>query len=327
MASAMPWMRGRPVFDAPNEGGAGAGDDDAAKAAAEKAAAEKEAAAKAEAEKAAKEKADKEAADKAAAEAAAKAAEEEAEKKKGGKLSDSERELLHESMERKKQLREAKAELAKANERLKAFEGVDPAELKKLVQAQKDAEKKAEEAKIAEAEKRGEFDRVKKAMADAHKAELEKKDGELTSTKSQLDKALGTIDELTVGAAFSNSQYVRENTVLTPSIARNTFGTHVDRVNGQLVVYDKPRGAADRTPLVDSAGSNLGFDAGIQVLVEKHPDRDSLVRSKLRDGAQSRTTTVRGQETRKTVENDGPRGVNRIAASLANGAFKKAAKK
>jgi hypothetical protein len=284
----------------------------AAAAAATAAAAEKAASDKTAADKAA---ADKVIADAAAAEAARIAA---------SGMSDSEAKLLKENMAAKKKAAAAQEALEAANTRLEAFKGLDPEKIRALVAAQDVAEKAAKAAEEAALIKAGDFDRVKKMMADEHKTALEKVITEANTGKTVLEQALQTINDLTVGSNFNTSAYIGDELVLTPTIARQVYGSNFELENGIVVGYDKARGSKDRTKLVDASGDPLPFDAAIKKLVEASPERDRLVRSGVKPGAGSRTTTTR--TTTDTGKGNELRGVARIQAGIAAGNLKKAAK-
>lgn len=240
-----------------------------------------------------------------AAKAAAKAAEDAA-KAGEGKGSDKEAELLREVMEKKAKLREKQAELDAAAARLKEFDGIDPAEIKALLQERANAEKSAAEAK-------GDFERVKQMMVEEHKKEIEKFQTSLAEKEKALQNSISVIDDLTIGSAFASSSFVAGEMILTPSKARTVYGSHFDVENGKVVAYDKPRGQQNRTQLVDGSGEPLGFEDAIKKLVEVDPDRDRLIRSKLKEGAGSKTADVKAPEKKQDVGG----GVSRIEAALA----------
>lgn len=210
---------------------------------------------------------------------------------KAVKPTDAEAKLLREVMEKKealnktkeeaKALAEAKAELER---KLAAFDGVNIDEVKNLL-------KERQERELSELEKKGEFERVKKQMQEAQAAELAKLAAERDAIKNQYEtevsKATRQITELTIGRSFSESSFIRESMTLTPAKTRTVYGSHFELQDGNVVAYDKPAGQADRTILVDANGNPLGFDAAIAKLVELDPDRDSLLRSKIRAGAGS----------------------------------------
>lgn len=263
-------------------------------------------------------------AERAAAEEAARKAAEEAEKnKKNDKPSDKEAQLLKDVMKHKDAAKAAKEELDRLSGELKKFEGIDPEKVKELLaqQAQAEADKKKAEEEHLRAT--GEWDRLKEMMANQHKEVVDKITGELTTTKGQLEAAQKQIEDLTVGQNFATSDYLAKETVLTPSIARAAFGAHFDVENGVPVAYDKPRGAKDRTPLVDAAGKPLAFNDAMKKIIESSSDKDKLLRSTLKPGAGAVTEDVRTEQQRNSQQPKAGTGLARITASLEGGAFKK----
>ncbi|MDE4297094.1 hypothetical protein PXK56_18055 [Phaeobacter gallaeciensis] len=293
------------AWDAPGEGGTGggAGDDDAAKAAAAKAAEDAKAGEEAAALKAAE---DAEAKAKAEADAAAKAAE-------GGdadakKLAEEKAELLREVMDKKNKLKDAQDDAADARAKLAEFGDVDPAKVKALLKAEQDAEQAALEAK-------GEFDRVKEMMATEHTKQLEAKDAEIEALKAAAASKDETIDKLTVGQSFSTSKFIQDDLILSSNKVRQLYGSHVGLQDGEVVVYDKPSSAKDRTVMVDGVGKPLSFDEGLKRLVDADPDKDTMIKSKMAPGGKSKTPAPAGKQKPK---DNGLRGAARIAQSLSD---------
>lgn len=221
-----------------------------------------------------------------------------------GKPSDAEAKLL-------KELMGYKAKATAAADELKAYKDAagesKPEELKALIEAKKNADREA-------LEKRGEYDRILEQVKTEHQTALttlQAKVDELTLQMNGKDEALV---DLTVGRSFSDSAFIREKSLLPVSIARKEFGAHVDIVDGQAVVYDKPRGAAERTPLVDGNGKPKSFEQGIEALYAAHPEAKSMIRAAGKPGAGSKS-----DETKKP-DNDGNKqvapGTSRIAAAL-----------
>jgi hypothetical protein len=244
------------------------------------------------ADAAAKAKADADA--KAKAEADAKAAKEEEERKKSG-MTDAEAKLLKEVMQGKEKVKAAEQAAKDAADKLKAFDGIDPKEIKELLDAKKkadEAKKKLEEEQLARA---GEWDRLKKQMNDAHAVELETE----RQTRSKAEKQVGTLQEqiadLTVGSAFSSSPFIKEELALPAGKARMLFAPHFEYQDGKVVAFDKPAGAKDRTMLVDARGNPKPFEEALKQLVEADPEKDHLLRSKTRPGAGSGTQPGRQQ--------------------------------
>lgn len=265
-----------------NEGGKSADE-----LAAEVAAAEAAAAAEAEAARLAAEEADKD-------------------KDKKAKPSDAEAKLLKDVMKHKEAATAAKAAADAAAAALKAFEGIDPEEYRKLKEAASSAER-------TELEKRGEYDRILAQVNEQHESAITTERGKTASVEAELAAARTQIDELTIGTAFGNSKFLSTETVLSPAKARVLYGAHFEQVDGKTVGYDKPKGVADRTPLVDSAGVNLSFEAAIEKIVKADEDFESFAKSKLKPGSNS-------QGSQHKAEDDAPKpvqsGMGRIAANL-----------
>jgi len=262
----------KPVFDVPNDQGQA---DEAAKAAA-----------KVIADKAAADAAAKLAADKAAADALAKTAEGQA-------------------AALQKQLADAQEALRLANEDVKKYAGIDPAKARELQKAADDAAKAALEAK-------GDFDRVKTMMIDEHKKALDAAKLEATTKATELLSAQQQIHNLTIGQAFGQSEFINKETVLPASKAQGVYGPHFAVENGVIVGYDKPAGTDKRTKLVDGSGNPMSFEAAMRHLVDKDPDRDKLLSSKIKAGSGSKT--IDGKVTEKNI---GVSGRSRIEAATA----------
>lgn len=269
-------------------GGGGGGDEAAAKAAAEAAAAAAKAA--------------EDAAAAAAAEAAKKAAEEAA---GGKKPSDEEARLLKENMKKKEALDKANAELKKTQDALKAFEGIDPEAVRKLLADQKSAEEKALEAK-------GDWDRLKGRMAEEHGKEIKTLQDQIAALTGKLNSTEGTIKDLSIGTQFSQSKFISEELTLTPAKTRVIYGDYFDVEEGKVVGYDKPRGAANRTAIVDQYGNTVDFESALRKIIEADPEKDHLMKSKMKPGAGSDSRKPSGQ-TKTEMPTD---GISKIASGL-----------
>lgn len=256
---------------------------------------------------------DDEAAKAAAAEAAkaAKLAEEakggsgEADNKGTRKVSDEEARLLKENMKKKEALDKATRELQQSQETLKRFEGIDPDEVRRLLSEKKSSEEKQMEAK-------GEWDRLKTRMAEEHtketailQSQLEQLTAELSSTKRQ-------VNELSIGTQFSQSKFISEELTLTPGKARVIYGDHFDLEDGKIVGYDKPRGASNRTAIVDQYGSAVPFEDALRKVIEADPEKDHLLKSKVRPGAGSDSKKPSGTQKSDTQLD----GISKIAGGL-----------
>jgi hypothetical protein len=245
---------------------------------------------------AAKVAADKVAADKAAADAGTK------------KPTDEEAKLLKEVMDKKSKLEKASEELTKLQAQLKQFDGIDPEAIKKVLADQKSAEEKQLEAK-------GDYDRLKQRMADEHTKEVKTLKETIDALTGQVNQANGSINELTIGTKFGQSAFISSELTLTPSKARLIYGDHFDLVDGKVVGYDKPRGSASRTALVDQYGNAVDFEVAMKNIIEADPEKDHLLKSKIKPGASSDSRKTSGAPTQKSQATD---GISKIAAGIGS---------
>jgi len=231
---------------------------------------------------AAKAAADKAAADATAAEEAAAKAKADADKGDDDKdkLTDKEAGLLKDVMRHKTAAKDAKAAADKAAADLKLFEGIDPVKVREMIAKEKDVETKRLEAA-------GEFTKVKEQMNTQHQEAISAKDEEIKTLKGQITSKTGQIEELTIGTGFGQSKFITDETVLSSVKARKIYGDHFDIVEGSVVGYDKPRGEEGRAPIVDAKGSNMPFNDAIKHMINADPDRDTLLRTKLKPGSGS----------------------------------------
>lgn len=220
-------------------------------------------------------------------------------------VSDVEARLLKEVMQKKESLRATAEKLTDAESRLKQFDGIDADEVRKLLSDKKDAE-------TAQLEAKGEWDRLRSRMAEEHASTTKTLQDQIAALNASLAGKEGAINELTVGASFSQSVFIADELTLTPSKARVVYGAHFELEEGRIVGYDKPRGAADRTPLVDAGGIAVGFDAALRKIVEADSDKDHLLKSKAKSGAGSDT---RGKAPAKP-DGAGLDSISRISAGL-----------
>lgn len=194
--------------------------------------------------------------------------------------SDEEARLLKENMKKKGELAKSAEDIGKLQAQLKAFEGIDPEAIRKMLGEQKNAEDKQLEAK-------GDYERLKQRMAEEHVKEVKTLQDQLLEIQGKLGKATGTINELSIGTQFGQSKFIGEELTLTASKAKVIYAEHFDLEDGKIVGYDKPRGATSRTALVDQYGNSVAFDEAMRKIVDADPEKDYLLRSKAKPGASS----------------------------------------
>lgn len=219
-------------------------------------------------------------------------------------LSDKEAQLLKDMMKWKDQAKTFEQQVAE----VRGVLGDIPLEdVKKLLDNAKEQER-------LNLEKRGEYDRIVAQMKTENQKLLSAKDTENATLRDQLAAAQKQIEDLTIGQSFRSSEFILEKSTLPPSIAQKEFGQYFEFEEGKLVPYDKPRGAKERTPIVDANGQPKSFNQAIEELYNQHPDAKSLIKASMKPGAGSRNQPdVRGKDTSKTSD---LRGVSKIEAGL-----------
>lgn len=305
----LPYSMNYGLFNAVFDGGEGEGASEAEKEAAAKARAEVEAAAKAqkEAEAAAAEAEEKA---KAEADAAAKAAKD-SDDPELNKLAEEKAELLKEVMSKKSELKAANEAATKAKEALDAYGGVDPEKVKALLKQEADAEKAALEAK-------GDFDRLREVMKEEHQKEMATVKEELEALKKSDAQKNQKINDLTIGAKFSTSEFIGKDLVIPSTKARQLYGSHFEMEGDRIVGYDKPAGQPERTKIVDGGGDPVSFDEAMKRIIDKDPDKTSLMKVKMKPGSRSQSQQKGNtQGGDKKTDNEGLYGVSRIAAGIA----------
>ena len=220
------------------------------------------------------------------------------------KPSDEAAKLLKEVMKLKEK---AKAE-EEARKRLEEqYKGID-------LEAAKDALKKAEEAENKELERKGEYERLLAKQKERADALIEAERTRAKELEEKLANAARAVDELSLGNAFANSKFIQEKLALTPNKTKALYANHFEIEDGKLIAYDKPKGAADRTPLINATGNPLSFDDAIAEIINSDPDKEYLLRADVKAGAGSKQSNVKPGTEPKTYTDP----VSKIAAGLKN---------
>ena len=227
--------------------------------------------------------------------------------------------LLKESMKRKEKIGNLESELQR-------FEGVDVELYKTMIQERQEAEAARQQAEEEQLLKDGEYETLLQKKTSEHEGIIEqmrtKHTGELEAERtrySELEASnkalLGQIEELTVGAAFGNSQMIREDLIsaMTPARVRALYGSHFEsNEKGEVIGYDKPKGVEGRAPIVDSQGNAVAFDDALKTILETQGDFDSMLRSKV-NGSGSGTQSGKSDGGKQVGS-----GINRIEHALNN---------
>lgn len=221
------------------------------------------------------------------------------------KVDDDAAKLLREVMKLKERAKEAEAAKKALEDK---YGSID-------LEAAKEALKRAEEAEEKELERKGEYERLLEKQRLKAEALVEAERERVKSLQSELEKAAQAVNELSLSNAFANSKFIQEKLALTPNKTKALYASHFEIEEGRLVAYDKPKGAADRTPLIDGKGTSMSFDEAMEEIINGDPDKEYLLKADLKAGAGSKQTTVTTSHT-NDKKYDSP--LDKIAAGLKN---------
>lgn len=258
----------------------------------------------------------------AAEEAARIEAEEKAAREAEEAREEAKRKAEEEKTKNKSPVDDEKAKLLKEVMKLKEKAKAEEDARKKLEADYKDIDldaaraalKAAEEAETKELEKKGEYERLLAKQKEKADALLEAERNRIADMEKKLQDAMKTVDELSLGNAFANSKFIQDKMALTPNKTRALYASHFEIEDGKLVAYDKPRGTPERTKLINATGDSLGFDDAIAEIVSSDPDKDYLLKADIKQGAGSKGSQVRTDNTNTRPLDP----ISKIAAGLKN---------
>jgi hypothetical protein len=201
-----------------------------------------------------------------------------------------ENESLKSLADKFKPFEEKNVDLEKA---LKAIEVVSGLDEKSLL----NAEKVAEEKKELQTAHQKEVDELKKAF-DEEKKKLEEN---AAAFKAKMEKHIIS-DRFSKSSFFSGEN---KKTILPPDIGLATFGMHfkVDENDNLVAYYDTKHERVIQSR--KNYGEIADFDEAIEALLEKHPSKDSIIK-----------TTAGGPDFKKG--GSGARGNNPFAKETFN---------
>jgi len=206
-------------------------------------------------------------------------------KKEESKISDKEKSLLDEVMKRKAKQKEYESQINELKANLSKFDGIDLEEVTNLLNERKTAQEK-------KLEEQGQWDKLKAQMKIEHEKDVQTKSTRIAELEGELKNKVDLIERLTLGNSFASSKF-REELTLSANKAKTLYGDHFDVVDGNIVAYDKPRGAQDRTMLVNAGGDALDFDTAFKKILDSDPDGKDFYRQLAKPGAGSSTTNAK----------------------------------
>lgn len=167
-------------------------------------------------------------------------------------------------------------------DQLAAFEGIDATAAREALKTVQNLSDK----KLVDA---GEVEKLKVTMAESFKTAE-------NGLKQQLAAADKKIHKLTIGAAFSASEYIRKQTVLPPDIAERTFGQFFELEDVQGV--PTPVGKLNGVPIMSPSrpGEIASFDEAITAILATRPDKNALLRGSGNNGSGGQGNNGQGDD-------------------------------
>lgn len=193
--------------------------------------------------------------------------------------------------------RERNEELEK---QVKILEGIDnPNEWMESAKKALNTVKNLDDKSLVDA---GEVEKIKAATAESFtkttdelkRSHQEKENG----FKESLQSKDAAIRKLLIQGAFDSSDFIREKTVLVPSIAYSHFSNQfeVTEKDGTFSVIAKYANGEDVFSNIHP-GEPADTAEAIQLLIEKHPDRDSILKGEASGSGSSGSKSSSGSET------------------------------
>lgn len=156
----------------------------------------------------------------------------------------------------------------KAEESLKAFEGIDATKAKEAL----DVVSKLDQKQLIDA---GEVDKVRSEIEGAFKTQI-------TEAQSALETANKKIDGMRLDGAFNGSKFVADRVNAPVDMVRSTFGRNFKIENDSVVPYDNN---GNKIYSGERPGEIAGFDEALSILINQRADKDSLLLTKPRSGS------------------------------------------
>lgn len=195
-------------------------------------------------------------------------------------------------------------ELTVAQEKLKAYEGIDdPAAARDAL----DKISKLDTKKLVDA---GQLD----AAVAARVKPIEDKLAESDKRAAAAEKAYFAEK---VGGAFARSKFIAEKLILPPDIAQKMFGDHFKIEDGQIRAFD-----AEGHQVFSSSknGKPADFEEAIEFLVQEYPLRDRILKADNKSGSGAQNNGGGGgQKTMARAEFDAKTPAEKHAFATSGG--------
>lgn len=162
--------------------------------------------------------------------------------------------LNYEAMDRRKSLTEAQ-------EKLKAFDGMDAAAAKQAL----DNLSKIDQKKLIDA---GEVDKVRGEINASW-------EGRFSEQQKQMEALQGQLNAELIGGNFARSKVIAEKLAIPADMVQAAFGSAFKVEGGKLIAYGK-----DGQAIYSKAnpGQHADFDEALSALVDAYPNKDQILR-------------------------------------------------
>jgi hypothetical protein len=156
-------------------------------------------------------------------------------------------------------------------EKLKAFEGLDPAAAREAF----DKLSKIDQKKLIDA---GEVDKVRAEISQSFK-------GQLDTTAAERDAARVELNSLRMSNAFDRSKFVKERLAIPVDIAERSFAQYFTiGADGKLTAKG-PDGNVIYSRDPQKSGVHADFEEAIEILVMGYPNRDAILKGDNKNGS------------------------------------------
>jgi len=162
-------------------------------------------------------------------------------------------------------------------ERLQAFGDLDPEKAKKAINVVANLDDLDKDKNI-------EIDRVKAGVAESYKSKIKDIDTVYEQKVSGFQNSLTQKDQvirnLLIRGAFDRSEFIKDQTVLTPDIAYDSFGrffqVEEDGTNVKVFALDR---SSEKIFSKANPGEYASPEEAIELIINEYPQKDSILRS------------------------------------------------
>lgn len=175
-----------------------------------------------------------------------------------------------------------------AEEKLKTFDGIDPAKAREALETVKS---------ISDGDliKKGEAEKLRNDV----KAQFE---GTLSEKDKAIEAANQKLVDLQLGLAFNGSKFIGDKLAIPADIVRATFGSKfkVD-ANGNITAV-----ASDGNPIMSkkNIGNVADFEEALEMIVENYPHKDAIMKGNNHQGSNNGGGGGNNNAGKKTYRRD-----------------------